>query len=200
MQTPPRTRSLRPRRPHDFDPGQCRSSVQVCPTRSWPKEWCGASLTSRNPCVRRSSYRSGTPALRRPSKRGSSWVRYVGSSLNAVQAARARERETVNAGLITRPALAVETRLVKATKLRRGGGQQEISLRIVSIGLDRSPTPHNRLHPTGEAELRPARHEHPDVSRHITRTEAQSLADVSLGVFGATDINLAQSDIGMGLG
>ena len=34
---------------------------------------------------------SGTPALRMPSKMGSSWARYVGSSLLAVQAARARE-------------------------------------------------------------------------------------------------------------
>ena len=38
---------------------------------------------------------SGTPALRRPSKMGSSWARYVGSSLIAVQAARAREMAKV---------------------------------------------------------------------------------------------------------
>ena len=34
---------------------------------------------------------SGTPALRRPSRMGSSWARYVGSSLCAVQEARRRE-------------------------------------------------------------------------------------------------------------
>src|ERR1700722_1046020 len=49
---------------------------------------------------------SGTPALRRPSKMGSSWARYVGSSLLAVKAARARE--TVKVGLSARPALAAE--------------------------------------------------------------------------------------------
>ena len=45
---------------------------------------------------------SGTPALRRPSRMGLSWARYGGSSLIAVQAARARETE--KAGLSARPA------------------------------------------------------------------------------------------------
>ena len=49
---------------------------------------------------------SGTPALRRPSRMGSSWARYVGSSLLAVQAARAREM--VKVGLSARPALTAE--------------------------------------------------------------------------------------------
>jgi hypothetical protein len=49
---------------------------------------------------------SGTPALPIPWRRGSSWARYVGSSLIAVQAAWARE--TVKAGLSARPALTAE--------------------------------------------------------------------------------------------
>ncbi len=49
---------------------------------------------------------SGTPAFRRPSKMDSSWARYVGSSLIAVQAARAREME--KAGSSARPALTAE--------------------------------------------------------------------------------------------
>ena len=36
---------------------------------------------------------SGTPALRKPARMGSSWAKYVGLSLIAVQAARAREME-----------------------------------------------------------------------------------------------------------
>ena len=39
----------------------------------------------------RGGHCSGTPALRMPSKMGSSWARNVGSSLHAVQRARARE-------------------------------------------------------------------------------------------------------------
>src|SRR6202021_584885 len=46
---------------------------------------------------------SGTPALRRPSKMGSSWARYVGLSLHAVQEARAREMG--KAGLSAGPAV-----------------------------------------------------------------------------------------------
>ena len=49
---------------------------------------------------------SGTPALRRPSRMGSSWARYVGLSLLVVQAARARETE--NSGLSVRPVLIAE--------------------------------------------------------------------------------------------
>ena len=43
-------------------------------------------------------------------------------------------------------------------------------------------------------------HSHPDVSQRIARTEAQGLANVSLGFFGATDKNLTKSDKGMGVG
>src|SRR5208283_177838 len=49
---------------------------------------------------------SGGPALRRPSKTGSSWARYVGSSAIAVQRARAREIEKF--GLSARPAVTAE--------------------------------------------------------------------------------------------
>src|ERR1700733_4042030 len=49
---------------------------------------------------------SGTPAMRMDSNRGSSWARYVGSSLSAVQSTRARV--TVKDGLIAIPALTEE--------------------------------------------------------------------------------------------
>ena len=141
---------------------------------------------------------SGTPALRRPSRMGSSWARYVGSSLIAVQAARAREMEKV--GLSARPALTAESRLVQSAKLREGGGQHKMWMRIISVGLDRPPKPRDRLLPTAEVELRHARVDHPDVSQRIARTEAQGLGNVSLGFFGATDKNLTTSDNGMGVG
>ena len=41
---------------------------------------------------------------------------------------------------------------------------------------------------------------HPSASHRVARTEAQGLDNVSLGFFGTTDINLAKSDIGMGVG
>jgi hypothetical protein len=66
------------------------------------------------------SHCSGTPAWRMPSRTRSIWARYVGSSLHAVLAARAREM--VNVGLSARPALAAE----RASSSRpEGTGLQE---------------------------------------------------------------------------
>jgi hypothetical protein len=45
-----------------------------------------------------------------------------------------------------------------------------------------------------EIVLREAGHVHPSVSPGIARTEAQSLDNVSLGFFGATDENLVLSN------
>jgi hypothetical protein len=44
-----------------------------------------------------------------------------------------------------------------------------------------------------------ARLSEPDVGRRIARTQAQRLADVSLGLFGATGKDLAKSDERMGV-
>ena len=59
--------------------------------------------------------------------------------------------------------------------------------------------PRDRLLVTAEMELREACEIHPKVSRHIARAEAEGLADVSLGLFGATDENLTVSDKRMGV-
>ena len=84
----------------------------------------------------------------------SSWARYVGSSLIAVQSARARERVKVR---VEREAgLDGGMRLVQATKLGEGGSQMKICQRIISIGLDRPPKPRDRLLVTAEVELRDA--------------------------------------------
>ena len=123
---------------------------------------------------------------------GSSWARYVGSSLLAVQGSAGAgdgegrvERETgLDRGM----------RLVQSTKLREGGGQIKICGRIISIGLDRPAKPRDRLLIFAEVELRQAREIHPDISHRIARTEAQGLSNVCLGFFGATDKDLTSSD------
>jgi hypothetical protein len=53
--------------------------------------------------------------------------------------------------------------------------------------------------PNCRGELCEARSAHPDVSIRIARTEAQTLCNVSLCFFGATDENLTESDICMGV-
>jgi hypothetical protein len=74
---------------------------------------------------------------------GSSWARYVGSSLIAVQAGAGAgdgegrvERETgFDRG----------TRLVKSTKLREAAANSKMRMRIISVGLDRPSKPRDRL-------------------------------------------------------
>src|ERR1700677_163859 len=89
--------------------------------------------------------------------------------------------------------------LVWATKLRKGGAQHKIDIRKISVGLDRPPVPTDRLLPTAGAEVCEARPAHPDVSIRIARTEAQTFGDVSLCFFGATDENLTEANISMGV-
>src|SRR5271157_1716553 len=74
-----------------------------------------------------------------------------------------------------------------------------MGMRKVSVGLDRPSKPRDCLLVKSEVVLRDARVAHPVVRHRVVRTKAQSLDNVSLGFFGVTDINLAKSDIGMGL-
>ena len=133
-----------------------------------------------------------------PSKMGSSWARYVGSSLLAVQAARAREM--AKAGLSARPALTAERASSSRPSCARAAANSKICERIISVGLDRPSKPRDRLLASAEMVLRDARVCHPGVGQRIARTEAQGLGNVSLRFFGATDENLAKSDNGMGPG
>ena len=135
---------------------------------------------------------SGTPALRRPSKIGSSWARYVGSSLIAGQGA--RTREMAKFGSSARPALTAECASSSRPSCARRGGQQKIWVRIISVGLDRPSKPRDRLLLIAELVLRQTRASHPNVSQRIARTEAQGLGNVSLGFFGAAYQNLSKSN------
>src|SRR5208283_4067932 len=93
-----------------------------------------------------------------------------------------------------------ETRLVESTKLSECGAQPKVWVRIISIGLDRPPTPRGRFLVTAEVVLRPACGTHPDVGPRIARTEAQGLSNVSLCFFSAANDNLTKTDSGMGVG
>jgi hypothetical protein len=59
------------------------------------------------------------------------------------------------------------TDLVKAAKLREGGGQIKICGRIISIGLDRPTKPCDPLLIFAEVKLRQAHEIHPDISHRI---------------------------------
>ena len=63
-----------------------------------------------------------------------------------------------------------------------------------------APKPRDRLLPDAEQVLRYACNIHPAIGQRIARTEAQSLGNVSLRLFGVPDKKLANSDEGMGLG
>ena len=49
------------------------------------------------------------------------------------------------------------TRFIKPAKPREGGGQMEMSLGIISIGLDRAPTPQDGLLAIAQVIFRDAR-------------------------------------------
>ena len=92
------------------------------------------------------------------------------------------------------------TRLVQSTKPRERDAQHKMWMRIISVGLDCPSEPRNRLVVKAGVVLRHARGGHPGVSMRIARTEAQRLDNMSLGLFGAADVNLTKADRGMGLG
>ena len=89
-------------------------------------------------------------------------------------------------------------RLVKSTKLRESDGQLKIRSRIISVRLDRPSTPGDRLLPTAQKVLREAHVSHPDKRYRIAGAATQSLSNMSLCFFGATDKYLAKSDSAFG--
>ena len=91
-------------------------------------------------------------------------------------------------------------RLIQPAKLCEAGGQQEIRSRTTSIRLNGPPKPRDSLLPVAKVESGPAGHVHPAESHAIARTQAKGLKNVSLCFFRAPDINLAPSNIGMGVG
>ncbi len=75
-----------------------------------------------------------------------------------------------------------------------------MSLGIIPIGFDRSPTPQDGLLAIAQVVFRDANLSEPGIGRHIARAQAKRLVDVSLGFLGATGKDLAKSDEGMGVG
>ena len=73
-------------------------------------------------------------------------------------------------------------------------------MRKISVGLDRPPKPCDRLLPNGEVDSSLCPQWRPDVCHRIAWTEAQGLGNVSFCFLGATDVNLSNSDVGMGVG
>ena len=90
--------------------------------------------------------------------------------------------------------------LVKSAEPRESNGQAKMGFGIVSIGLDRSPTPQHGLLAIAEVIFRNSGLSEPRVSRRIAWAQAQRLANVSLGFLGATGKNLGQPDKGVGVG
>jgi TolB-like protein len=71
-------------------------------------------------------------------------------------------------------------RLVKSTKLRKGGGQVKICWRIISIGLDRPPEPSDRLLPITDVVLRQAAQAKPVSAREPEKSTPPRLSIVVL--------------------
>lgn len=80
-----------------------------------------------------------------------------------------------------------------AAEPREGDAQVQINLRIISIALDRTSKPIDRLFAIADVELRLARQIHPRISHCDPWAEAQRLANASLHFFGATDVKLTKS-------
>src|ERR1700722_1574019 len=76
----------------------------------------------------------------------------------------------------------------------------KISLGIISVGFDRSPTPRDGLFAIAQVIFRDPRLSEPSVSGRVPRAQPQRLANVSLGFLGAAGKNLAKSDKGMRVG
>ena len=85
---------------------------------------------------------SGTPALRRPSRMGSSWARYVGSSLLAAQRVRAWEMAKV--GWSARPALTAERASSSRPSCARAAASRKYAsgqFRLCSLTFPTLPEP-----------------------------------------------------------
>ena len=75
-----------------------------------------------------------------------------------------------------------------------------MSLRVIPVDLERPSIAWDGLIPEAKTVLRESRLSQPNISQRVARAEGQRLLNVSLRVFGATDKNLSQADLGMGVG
>ena len=70
--------------------------------------------------------------------------------------------------------------------MRKGGGEVEVRLRLISIELDGIAQSRHGLLVAAESELGVAREVHPDIGLRIARAEAKGLFDMSFSLFGET--------------
>ena len=94
----------------------------------------------------------------------------------------ARKREMVKVGSSASPAWVRGSRLIKLTEVRQRGGKIDMRAWMISVDLDRTTEPRDRLLVGAELQLGEAREDHPNKSLRITRTEAECLLDMGLGV------------------
>ena len=103
---------------------------------------------------------------------GSSWARYVGSSLIAVLGRAGAGDGEVRVEHAAGPDCG--TRLAKSIKLRQSSGQLKICKRIISVGFNCPSKPRDRLLVTADVKLRCAqRQSHPSIGQCVARAEAE---------------------------
>ena len=112
----------------------------------------------------------------------------------------ARKREMVKVGSSASPAWVRGSRLIKLTEVRQRGGKIDMRAWMISVYLDRTTEPRDRLLVGTELQLGEAREHHPNKSLRITRTEAECLLDMGVGLRAPTEKTLGETDVGVRTG
>ena len=99
----------------------------------------------------------------------------------------ARKRRMVKARVERKPCLGSGSRLIKRTELRQRGGKTKMRAWMISVGLDASTQPCDRLRVGAELQLGEAREHHPTEGLRITGREAECLLDMGLSLLAATE-------------
>ena len=89
-------------------------------------------------------------------------------------------------------------RFLDPIKMGERSGQSEMRIWVVSVGLDGTSKPCDRLIPTTQVIFRGAGVVHPKVSQRIARAEPQGLQNVIVRVFSAANVDFTQPGESMG--
>ena len=85
-------------------------------------------------------------------------------------------------------------RLIEPTEIRQGCCEVEMRVRKISLDSDRSTQPGHGLLVAAEVELGDASRRQPIEGERITRTDAERLEDMGLGLLSVTDEELSHTD------